>query len=310
MQGLGWLTTEELCWNEQGRLTTHAPSTYKIPAASDVPADFRVRLWDGENPEDSIHRSKAVGEPPLMLAMSVFHAIKRRDRSGGVGRAPRPQCAGDGAGDPARRGAAARMNAWLRCPRSSDARWPAGRDRDGRGGQRLDPARAGHQDAGVVRRVRGHHRRRASRIQGHRHRARHARRVAARPAALRAGREPGPVLRRLGDAAVRTGCGASGVDRRAARMRTRRDAVGTRDAGARRCEDGGHGRARGRQRVRRGGGDGAAARSARRKRECPNAKARHGSSSRRRMRRCTWCCSAPATSAARSRGCSARCRAP
>jgi xanthine dehydrogenase large subunit len=76
VQGLGWLTTEELWWNEQGRLMTHAPSTYKIPVASDVPADFRVRLWDGENVEDSIHRSKAVGEPPLMLAMSVFHAIK------------------------------------------------------------------------------------------------------------------------------------------------------------------------------------------------------------------------------------------
>jgi xanthine dehydrogenase large subunit len=76
VQGMGWLTTEELCWNAQGRLTTHAPSTYKIPVASDVPADFRVKLWDGDNVEDSIHRSKAVGEPPLMLAMSVFHAIK------------------------------------------------------------------------------------------------------------------------------------------------------------------------------------------------------------------------------------------
>jgi len=76
VQGLGWLTTEELWWNGEGRLMTHAPSTYKIPVASDVPADFRVKLWDGENAEDSIHRSKAVGEPPLMLAMSVFHAIK------------------------------------------------------------------------------------------------------------------------------------------------------------------------------------------------------------------------------------------
>ena len=77
VQGAGWLTSEELWWNPQGKLMTHAPSTYKIPVASDVPADFRVRLWSrGENVEDSIHRSKAVGEPPLMLAISVLHAIK------------------------------------------------------------------------------------------------------------------------------------------------------------------------------------------------------------------------------------------
>ena len=77
VQGAGWLTSEELWWNERGRLMTHAPSTYKIPVASDVPADFRVQLWTrGENAEDSIHRSKAVGEPPLMLAISVFQAIK------------------------------------------------------------------------------------------------------------------------------------------------------------------------------------------------------------------------------------------
>ena len=63
---------------------THAPSTYKIPVASDVPADFRVQLWaGGENVEDTIHRSKAVGEPPLMLAISVFHAI--RDAVSAVG---------------------------------------------------------------------------------------------------------------------------------------------------------------------------------------------------------------------------------
>jgi xanthine dehydrogenase large subunit len=61
VQGMGWLTTEELWWNGSGRLMTHAPSTYKIPVASDVPADFRVKLWErGENVEDSIHRSKAV----------------------------------------------------------------------------------------------------------------------------------------------------------------------------------------------------------------------------------------------------------
>jgi xanthine dehydrogenase large subunit len=77
VQGVGWLTTEELWWNASGRLMTHAPSTYKIPVASDVPADFRVQLWSrGENAEDTIHRSKAVGEPPLMLAISAFQAIK------------------------------------------------------------------------------------------------------------------------------------------------------------------------------------------------------------------------------------------
>jgi xanthine dehydrogenase large subunit len=77
VQGMGWLTSEELWWDGRGKLMTHAPSTYKIPVASDVPADFRVQLWArGDNVEDSIHRSKAVGEPPLMLAMSVLHAIR------------------------------------------------------------------------------------------------------------------------------------------------------------------------------------------------------------------------------------------
>jgi len=75
VQGMGWLTTEELVFDARGRLLTHAPSTYKIPCASDVPADFRVALFDGANRENTIHRSKAVGEPPLMLAISVFAAI-------------------------------------------------------------------------------------------------------------------------------------------------------------------------------------------------------------------------------------------
>jgi xanthine dehydrogenase large subunit len=76
IQGVGWLTTEELVFDVKGRLLTHAPSTYKIPTASDVPADFRVRLWDSKgNRADTIYRSKAVGEPPLMLAISVFCAI-------------------------------------------------------------------------------------------------------------------------------------------------------------------------------------------------------------------------------------------
>ncbi|SNS84923.1 xanthine dehydrogenase, molybdenum binding subunit apoprotein [Noviherbaspirillum humi] len=76
IQGMGWLTTEELWWNDQGRLMTHAPSTYKIPAISDCPQDFRVRLFDNRNAADSIHRSKAVGEPPLLLPFSVFFAIR------------------------------------------------------------------------------------------------------------------------------------------------------------------------------------------------------------------------------------------
>jgi xanthine dehydrogenase large subunit len=76
VQGAGWLTTEELWWNEQGRLDTHAPSTYKIPTCGDVPSDFNVQIWEkGRNAEDTIHRSKAVGEPPLMLAISVHSAL-------------------------------------------------------------------------------------------------------------------------------------------------------------------------------------------------------------------------------------------
>lgn len=76
IQGMGWLTTEELWWNNDGKLMTHAPSTYKIPGVSDCPQDFRVRLFQNRNVEDSIHSSKAVGEPPLLLAFSVFFAIR------------------------------------------------------------------------------------------------------------------------------------------------------------------------------------------------------------------------------------------
>jgi xanthine dehydrogenase large subunit len=83
IQGMGWLTTEELWWNAQGKLMTHAPSTYKIPGVSDCPEDFNVRLFKNRNPFDSIHRSKAVGEPPLLLPFSVFLAI--RDAVASVG---------------------------------------------------------------------------------------------------------------------------------------------------------------------------------------------------------------------------------
>lgn len=76
VQGMGWLTTEELVFDAKGRLATHAPSTYKIPCASDVPEDFRVKLFEsGGNRADTIYRSKAVGEPPLMLPISVWSAI-------------------------------------------------------------------------------------------------------------------------------------------------------------------------------------------------------------------------------------------
>jgi xanthine dehydrogenase large subunit len=75
IQGMGWLTTEELVFDGKGRLTTHAPATYKIPVASDTPPEFHTRLHMRPNPVDSIYRSKAVGEPPLMLAISVYSAI-------------------------------------------------------------------------------------------------------------------------------------------------------------------------------------------------------------------------------------------
>jgi xanthine dehydrogenase large subunit len=75
VQGMGWLTIEELVFDEEGRLLTHAPSTYKIPCSSDVPPDLRIALYDNANREETIYRSKAVGEPPLMLAISVFAAI-------------------------------------------------------------------------------------------------------------------------------------------------------------------------------------------------------------------------------------------
>jgi len=76
VQGMGWLTTEELWWDAEGRLRTHAPSTYKIPACSDRPRIFNVALLENaRNREETIFRSKAVGEPPLMLAISVLHAL-------------------------------------------------------------------------------------------------------------------------------------------------------------------------------------------------------------------------------------------
>ena len=76
VQGMGWLTTEQLVWNAKGYLSTHAPSTYKIPATGDIPAHFKVELWHEANREDNVFGSKAVGEPPFMLAISVYEALK------------------------------------------------------------------------------------------------------------------------------------------------------------------------------------------------------------------------------------------
>jgi xanthine dehydrogenase large subunit len=75
VQGAGWLTTEELVWDAKGRLTTHAPSTYKIPACSDRPRIFNVALWGRANREETVGKSKAVGEPPFMLGISALMAL-------------------------------------------------------------------------------------------------------------------------------------------------------------------------------------------------------------------------------------------
>ena len=76
IQGVGWLTSEQLVWNERGHLATHAPSTYKIPATGDVPDHFKIALWPEPNREDNVGGSKAVGEPPFMLGISAWEAIR------------------------------------------------------------------------------------------------------------------------------------------------------------------------------------------------------------------------------------------
>lgn len=85
VQGAGWLTTEELVWDDAGRLRTHAPATYKIPACSDRPKVFNVALWDAPNPAQTIYRSKAVGEPPFMLGISAHLALSDAVASCGPG---------------------------------------------------------------------------------------------------------------------------------------------------------------------------------------------------------------------------------
>jgi len=76
VQGAGWLTMEEVSWKSNGQLTTHSPSTYKIPAVNDMPEKFNVEIYKSKNTENVVNKSKTTGEPPLMLAMSVFFAIK------------------------------------------------------------------------------------------------------------------------------------------------------------------------------------------------------------------------------------------
>ncbi|MBY0408789.1 MAG: xanthine dehydrogenase molybdopterin binding subunit [Burkholderiaceae bacterium] len=82
VQGMGWLTTEQLVWNDKGYLATHAPSTYKIPATGDIPDHFKVDLWHEPNREDNVGGSKAVGEPPFMLAISVYEALRNAVAAG------------------------------------------------------------------------------------------------------------------------------------------------------------------------------------------------------------------------------------
>src|SRR6185295_7600122 len=76
IQGMGWLTTEELKWDDKGRLQTHSPDTYKIPAVGDTPQVFNVSLLKNASQKSVVYGTKAVGEPPLMLAISVREAIR------------------------------------------------------------------------------------------------------------------------------------------------------------------------------------------------------------------------------------------
>ncbi len=88
VQGMGWLTCEQLCWNEAGKLLTDAPSTYKIPTVGEVPKDFRIQLFERTEPNSTqvIFGSKAVGEPPLMLALSVREALREAVAAFGASR--------------------------------------------------------------------------------------------------------------------------------------------------------------------------------------------------------------------------------
>ncbi len=182
IQGMGWLTTEELVWDEKGRLRTHAPSTYKIPLASDRPKIFNVRLADWpEAFEPTVHRSKAVGEPPFPLGMSVLHALSDAVASVAGHRVcrasmhrPRPSacswlssaCASRRQRRRRRRSALCSFDDRRTATLSGKIAWLcAGRGRLRAG---IDPARGRGDHAGVAGRHNRHHRRRAARIHGHR----------------------------------------------------------------------------------------------------------------------------------------------
>ena len=215
LQGWGWLAMEELWWNAKGELKTHAPSTYKIPTSRDWPEDARVDFWPGENREATIHRSKAVGEPPFMLALAGFHALRDAVASvAGYRYAPDldapatdERILARGRGHEAARegGGVSRIAADARAQRRGAG--PRGA-RHRRAGPGVRPARAGRVDD---RRPRGgarHHRRRPSRVRGLAPRARSARRRHAAvdlDRALPARRAARPVLRRRRDARVRRG---------------------------------------------------------------------------------------------------------
>jgi xanthine dehydrogenase molybdopterin-binding subunit B len=99
VQGMGWLTSEDLKWDAKGRLLTHSASTYQIPAISDAPMEFNVTLLSNATQPNTIHGSKAVGEPPLMLAFSVREALRDAVASfGAPGGQVRVGIAGDGRG--------------------------------------------------------------------------------------------------------------------------------------------------------------------------------------------------------------------
>ena len=219
IQGMGWLTTEELWWNEDGVLMTHAPSTYKIPGGQRLPGRF---------PHEALQEQQRRGHDPALegdrraaAAAAVLGVLRdpRRDRE--RRRLPRPSAArraGDRRGDPegGRRGARRQrsgrkarwspMSDWIRALAAAALRGARRGARQRRRGEGLGAARAGHADGRDRRRDRRHDRRRPPRTQGDRDRARPARRArAARAPPLSAGREPRPVLRRRGAAAVRAG---------------------------------------------------------------------------------------------------------
>ena len=234
IQGMGWLTTEELWWNKDGVLMTHAPSTYKIPAVNDCPADFRTKLFRNSNVEDTILRSKATGEPPLLLPFSVFFAIRDAISSlDGVSLPSAARRTGDRRIDPEgdQRGAigGARggpMNDWIRTlkartvdgrgailvsivaakgsvPRSPGTRMIVSADTvDGTiGGGHLEHKAIAH-------RARSH---RGSRV--------------ARASPLSAGREPRAVLRRCRAAPVRAGAWRCSLARDARGVCARRGSI-------------------------------------------------------------------------------------